>query len=181
MAEAIIENGRLCSPTVGTWFPDVASGVLAVPHQRIGRVLQAGRWVDILSPGNIGGVFVPCAAEGNWVSRGVPLFEIRQEISGTEEWAEEPADRGIHDGCPQDCVVIASDTDGTVYLRPDPQAAPYVLESAKCAAKETLALVEVMKTFSPVRAPSDGQIESIRVADGDSVQSGDALFWFRPN
>ena len=76
--------------------------------------------------------------------------------------------------------MISSDTDGTVYLRPDPASALYAPEGARCSAQSTIALVEVMKTFTAVRTPSMGEVVSVRVADGDAVQAGQALFWFRP-
>lgn len=180
MAKAIVENGQLCSPTVGTWFPDTGHQLVAGKPVRLGRLLQSGRWVSVFAPDGSLGLWVPVATEGAWCARGVPLFEIRSELADAAGVGHELNVGPSVDGCPDDCIVITSDTDGTVYLRPDPQSAPYAVEGATCSAKETVALVEVMKTFSPVRAPSTGEVVAVHVADGASVQAGDALFWFRP-
>lgn len=180
MAQAIIENGYICCPTVGTWFPETTLNIHGGGARRIGRVQQSGRWVDILAPEGVAGLFVLRASEGVWCSRGTPLFEIRENAAEDGFLADEAGKDSQTGDCPSGCVIISSDTDGTVYLRPDPQSKPYVSEGNNCASKETLALVEVMKTFSPVRAPADGLVESVRVREGDSVQAGDALFWFRP-
>ena len=43
----------------------------------------------------------------------------------------------------------------------------------------TLGLVEVMKTFTPLRAPLEGVVERLLVADGAPVRQGQALIWLR--
>jgi acetyl-CoA carboxylase biotin carboxyl carrier protein len=77
--------------------------------------------------------------------------------------------------------VIRTDTDGTVYLRPEPGAACFVTAGQAVRAQETLALVEVMKTFTPVRAQVEGTVARVCVSDGDPVTEGDVLFWMDPS
>ena len=149
MAKAIVENGQLCSPTVGTWFR-IPESISCRQPVRLGRLLQSGRWVIFAPDGSL--AIDPCGGRGRVVRKRCTLFEIRSELTDAAG-SHELNDGTSVDGCPEDCIVITSDTDGTVYLRPDPSL-HYAVEGATCSAKETVALVEVMKTFSPVRAPS---------------------------
>jgi acetyl-CoA carboxylase biotin carboxyl carrier protein len=72
--------------------------------------------------------------------------------------------------------LVRAETDGTVWLRPTPGAPPFTEVGRTVAAGETLALVEVMKTFTAVRAPVAGRITAIGAADGAAVEAGAMLF-----
>jgi acetyl-CoA carboxylase biotin carboxyl carrier protein len=80
---------------------------------------------------------------------------------------------------PDGVTEVLADTDGTVYLSPEPGAEPFVVEGAEIQEKATLALIEVMKTFTPVRCETAGRIEKILVTDGDAVTAGQPLLWVR--
>jgi biotin carboxyl carrier protein len=45
----------------------------------------------------------------------------------------------------------------------------------------TVALVEVMKTFTPVRAPVGGTWVRRALLDGDAVDAGQTVGWIRPD
>jgi acetyl-CoA carboxylase biotin carboxyl carrier protein len=72
---------------------------------------------------------------------------------------------------------VTADTDGTFYSRPEPGAPDFVAEGDEVARAATLGLVEVMKTFSPVRAPVAGVVVKVLVGDGEAVRAGQALMW----
>ena len=59
---------------------------------------------------------------------------------------------------------------GVVYLAPEPGAEPFVKVGKTVHAGDTVALVEAMKTFNPIKADVDGVVKKIMVADGGAVE-----------
>ena len=65
---------------------------------------------------------------------------------------------------------------GTAYLRPAPEAAPFVDIGTMVKSGDRILLVEAMKTFNEIIAPKGGTVTQILVADGEPVEYGQALF-----
>ncbi len=59
---------------------------------------------------------------------------------------------------------------GTVYLTPEPGAAPFVSVGDTVAAGATIVIIEAMKVMNPITAPSAGKIVSILVDNGQPVE-----------
>lgn len=59
---------------------------------------------------------------------------------------------------------------GVVYLAPEPGAKPFVTVGASVKAGDTVALVEAMKTFNPIKSDKDGTVKEILVVDGAAVE-----------
>lgn len=70
---------------------------------------------------------------------------------------------------------IASPMVGTVYLQPEPGAAPFVTTGAKVNPGDTLLIVEAMKVMNPIKAEKAGTVTNILVEDGQPVEFGEAL------
>ena len=64
---------------------------------------------------------------------------------------------------------------GTVYLKPSPDADPFVKVGDKVAAGQTLLIVEAMKTMNPIPAPKAGTVIEIIVEDAQPVEFGEPL------
>lgn len=64
---------------------------------------------------------------------------------------------------------------GVVYLSPEPNAKPFVTVGAHVNAGDTVALVEAMKTFNPIKADKDGTVKEVLVTDGAAVEFGQPL------
>jgi acetyl-CoA carboxylase biotin carboxyl carrier protein len=64
---------------------------------------------------------------------------------------------------------------GTAYLRPSPEAKPFVEVGSVVMTGDKLMLVEAMKTFNDILAPRAGKIVDILVADGSPVEYGQPL------
>ena len=64
---------------------------------------------------------------------------------------------------------------GTAYLRPSPEAKPFVEVGSMVKTGDKLMLVEAMKTFNDIVAPRAGKVVSILVADGAPVEYGQPL------
>jgi acetyl-CoA carboxylase carboxyltransferase component len=77
-------------------------------------------------------------------------------------------------------VPVRVDTDGTFWRRASPRDPAFVEVGAEVRATTTVGLVEVMKTFAPVRAGVSGRVEQFAVADGASVTAGTVVAWVNP-
>ena len=64
---------------------------------------------------------------------------------------------------------------GSVYLQPEPGAAPFVRVGDAVEAGQTLMIIEAMKTMNPIPAPKAGKIVAILVEDGQPVEFGEPL------
>ena len=59
---------------------------------------------------------------------------------------------------------------GVVYLAPEPGADAFVSVGKSVKAGDTVALVEAMKTFNPIKSDKDGVVKEILVTDGAAVE-----------
>jgi len=66
--------------------------------------------------------------------------------------------------------VIKSPMVGVVYLAPEPGAKHFVEVGDTVKVGDTIALVEAMKTFNPIKSDTDGVVKEILVADSAAVE-----------
>ncbi len=64
---------------------------------------------------------------------------------------------------------------GTAYLRPTPDAKPFIEVGAMVKSGDKLLLVEAMKTFNEIVAHKAGRVTEILIEDGAPVEYGQAL------
>lgn len=64
---------------------------------------------------------------------------------------------------------------GTAYLKPAPDAQPFVKVGDTVTAGQTLMIVEAMKTMNPIPATKGGRIVAILVEDAQPVEFGEPL------
>ena len=115
------------------------------------------------------------APAGLWVEYGQAVVTIGIVDSQSDAGGESDAAPGVPDGV----LVVRADTDGTIYLSPEPGRPAFVTRGAHVTERSPLALVEVMKTFSPIRSPVSGTVERVCVDTGDAVEADQVLFWMR--
>jgi acetyl-CoA carboxylase biotin carboxyl carrier protein len=84
--------------------------------------------------------------------------------------APPPADAG-HDAAD----ILKSPMVGTAYLRPSPDAKPFIEIGAHVTAGQKLLLVEAMKTFNDIVAHKSGAITAILIEDAQPVEYGQPL------
>ncbi len=95
----------------------------------------------------------------------------------------------VHNAPPQAARIDGRSQDGTVtivapmmgrfYAKPEPGAAPFVAVGDEITADTTVALIEVMKVFTAVRAGVSGVITEICVQDAQFVEYEHVLFRVR--
>ena len=95
-----------------------------------------------------------------------PSVAAAPPASPAAEAAAEPAE---HPG------TVKSPMVGTAYLRPSPDAKPFVEPGATVKSGDKLLLVEAMKTFNEIVAPKAGKVTQILIEDGAPVEYGQAL------
>lgn len=59
---------------------------------------------------------------------------------------------------------------GVVYLAPEPGAETFVKVGTAVKVGDTVALVEAMKTFNPIKSDKDGIVKEVLVTDGAAVE-----------
>jgi acetyl-CoA carboxylase biotin carboxyl carrier protein len=64
---------------------------------------------------------------------------------------------------------------GTAYLSPEPGATAFVKVGDTVNEGDTLLLIEAMKTFNPILAPSSGKVIEILVDDGAPIEFDEPL------
>ncbi len=79
------------------------------------------------------------------------------------------ADAAAHPGA------VTSPMVGTVYLAPEPGAAPFVTVGDQVSEGQTLMIVEAMKTMNHIPAPRSGKVTAILVENGVPVEYGEPL------
>ena len=70
---------------------------------------------------------------------------------------------------------VTSPMVGTVYIAPEPGAAPFIKTGDAVAEGQTLLLIEAMKTMNPIRAPRAGKISQIFITNAAPVEYGEVL------
>jgi biotin carboxyl carrier protein len=173
--QAVNGEAALGAPTVGTWRPLIAAGTILVPGLKLGEIVRIDRTWPVTVPEGARGAARKVAPAGwvGWLSTIVEIGTLDATIAeDTSGGSGAVAEDGL--------VAVRAETDGTVYLRPDPASPPFAAVGAPVAAHATLALVEVMKTFSPIRAPFAGTLVRVTVENAASVEAGAAVFWLKP-
>jgi acetyl-CoA carboxylase biotin carboxyl carrier protein len=64
---------------------------------------------------------------------------------------------------------------GTIYLQPQPDAAPFIKVGDRVSIGQTLMIVEAMKTMNPIPATKAGVVLQILVEDAQPVEFGEPL------
>lgn len=70
---------------------------------------------------------------------------------------------------------VTSPMVGTAYLKPSPDAAPFVKIGDTVTEGQTLMIIEAMKTMNPIASPRGGVVKEIFVKDAQPVEFGEAL------
>lgn len=95
------------------------------------------------------------------------LSSGRHGISSAEQ--QELSSAELHPG------TIVSPLVGTVYISPEPGAAPFVLPGHVVQTGQILLLIETMKVMNPIRATKAGTVIHILINDAQPIEYGDPL------
>jgi acetyl-CoA carboxylase biotin carboxyl carrier protein len=96
----------------------------------------------------------------------------------TAPWQAAKADAVVID---EGLLAVTAPMIGKFYAAPSPSDPPFVQIGQRVAAGATMGLIEVMKVFASVKTEIAGVVERILVANGQSIEHGQALFFIRPD
>lgn len=72
--------------------------------------------------------------------------------------------------------IVKSPMVGTFYIKPSPEANPYVEIGTEVKKGDTLCIIEAMKLMNEIESEFSGKIIEILVKDGEPVEYGTPLF-----
>ena len=78
-------------------------------------------------------------------------------------------------------VPITAPSVGLFWRSPSPGAPPFVEVGSRVSPDDTIAIIEVMKLMSPLKAGVAGVVTAILAENGASVSRGDALVFVDPD
>jgi acetyl-CoA carboxylase biotin carboxyl carrier protein len=97
------------------------------------------------------------------------------EMTPAEEHAfEEEAEPVV---AQQKGMPVSSPMTGIFYGAPSPNAPPFVKEGGQITAGQVVALIEAMKVFNEITAPTSGTVLKVLAESGQLVQPGDPLLY----
>ena len=91
----------------------------------------------------------------------MPNLPVTGEAKNTNS---EPAENAVNG------YALKSPMVGVAYLAPEPGAKTFTSVGAQIKAGDTVALIEAMKTFNPIKSDKDGVVKEILVSDGQAVE-----------
>ncbi len=180
------DDGRitLTSPRVGLWREGPPPGTPVVPGAYLGEIESLGRRVRLLAPARAYGMVLPPQGEGSRPARrpvdfGAPLLVLDPE--GVSAGAAAEAATSELGGGP----VFRAPTGGRFYRRPSPDKPNFVEEGQIIESGQTVALLEVMKTFNRIAyggpgLPKRARVLAIVPADESDLASGDPILKIEP-
>ena len=97
------------------------------------------------------------------VAAAMPSFPVAAPIKANAEAVSDTA-------AAVNVLALKSPMVGVAYLSPEPGAKPFTSVGARVKAGDTVALIEAMKTFNPIKSDRDGVVKEILVTDGAAVE-----------
>ncbi|MEV0084658.1 biotin/lipoyl-containing protein [Saccharopolyspora sp. NPDC003752] len=70
---------------------------------------------------------------------------------------------------------VKAQQSGVFFRRPAPEADPYVREGGHVDPGQTIAVIEAVKTFNPVKSAAAGTVTRFLLADGTEVAQGQEI------
>ena len=161
---ALLGQGTLNAPTLGWFTPSVSAGAHVSEGTPLGTLERLGRRTAVLAPAGAHGQVLD--AHAGYVQYGDPLVGL-----GEAALVDAPTVVATQAGG----EALRAPMAGIVYLRPASGEAAFTEVGAQIRRNATVALVEVMKTFTPLKAAADGVVRAVAVQDGDAVEAGDPI------
>ena len=96
---------------------------------------------------------------------------VNEEVVTQKEEDIENTDKKVLEG-----NVVKSPMVGTFYIKPSPDAEPYVEIGKQVNKGDVLCIIEAMKLMNEIESEFSGKVKEIYVKDGEPVEYGKPLF-----
>lgn len=142
---AATEDGtELRAPLMGRFTATVTVGALVQPGTQLGLLRQLRNAYPVVVPEGVTGRVVRLVRPGYDACYG-------QCIVAVAPFEGAAADAAAAQESKAAAVAVAAPLDGQFYLRPSPDAPPFVTPGQRVEPGATIGLIEVMKFYYPVR------------------------------
>lgn len=137
-------NTELRSPLMGRFTATVAIGAIVQGGSQLGLLRQLRNAYPVVVPEGVAGRVVAFVRPGYDACYGECVVTLAPfEGTGAEVAAQDESRSAS--------VAVAAPLDGQFYLRPSPDAPPFVTPGQRVEPGATIGLIEVMKFYYPVR------------------------------
>ena len=179
------DGPALLAPAVGLWRDAPMPGARVEPGGLVGTLEVLGVQHRVFAPkgarGIVRGSTEPRVARRP-VAFGDVLVSVDPNVAGAAIAADEAQD-AIADSATG--LAFVAPLSGRYYAKPGPDQDHFVSVGDIVSVGQTIALLEVMKTFNRVTYGGDGLPERARItaivpSDGDDVDEGDVLVRLEP-
>ena len=172
---------ELCAPRVGRFAPAVTSGDVVVGGTVLGVLRVLNSRFSVVAPHGTSGA-VSCDPTTGGVAYCAPLITLREFSSGD---VAKSTSTSQDDSQESGRIEVKAPIDGIFYCRPSPEDPPFASVGEELTEGQTLGLIEVMKTFNPVKlegkgVPHRALLRRVRVKDQQEVAAGQVLFEIDP-
>jgi acetyl-CoA carboxylase biotin carboxyl carrier protein len=179
---------ELRSPGVGLWRGAPAPGEVVVGGQPIGELETLGVLTRLRAPAGTSGRVVEAlgAAAGQArraVQHGDALLVLDPAVGAAVDTAS--ASRADAQRAASGALVLRTPSSGRYYGKPGPGKAPFVAVGDVIVEGQSVALLEVMKTFTRVQYGGEGlppraRVRAIVPADESDLAPGDVILELEP-
>jgi acetyl-CoA carboxylase biotin carboxyl carrier protein len=187
---ATLEHGKvaLLSPSVGQWRGAPEVGAVVVPRQSLGELETLGVVTLLRAPAMAMGIVLEVhgARDGRAtrpVQYGQALLVL--EWTGAARGLVAMAQGRVGGRAGSGALVFRTPTSGRYYARPGPGREPFVKIGDVIEAGQTVALLEVMKTFNRLQyggeaLPERARVKRLVAVDESDLAPGDVLLELEP-
>lgn len=144
LAAAAEENTELRSPLMGRFTATVAIGAIVQGGSQLGLLRQLRNAYPVVVPEGVAGRVIAVVRPGYDACYGECVVTLAPFEGTGAELASQDESRSA-------AVAVAAPLDGQFYLRPSPDAPPFVTPGQRVEPGATIGLIEVMKFYYPVR------------------------------
>jgi acetyl-CoA carboxylase biotin carboxyl carrier protein len=188
--EALLDRGGertvLRSPAVGLWRGRPRPGALVEPGAPLGELEVLGVLWRLVAPADAVGVVLGEDDRARAHHGAVPVAHGDALVElGALEAAASSRITAVETRTRQGALVFLSPLSGRFYARPSPDKPPFVQPGEVIATGQTVALLEVMKTFNRITyggasLPERAKVIAVLVRDEDDVDAGTPLLELAP-
>lgn len=114
-------------------------------------------------------------AEGDHRIRVTRMISVQAITAPTVIPQTTPANASTAPAGNNNANAVKSPMVGTVYLQPEPGAAPFVSKGANVKVGDVLLIIEAMKVMNPIKAEKGGRVTDVLVSDAQPVEFGQPL------
>ncbi len=178
-ARALPDGGHeLLAPGVGLWTQAPPRGAMLSPGAALGWLIALGHARPLIVPAGVSGVV--CSDPPQRLRAPVGAGEVLCVLAPAADaagGAVAPAEVAASGGA----WLLRAPQAGRFWRGPEPGAPPYAAEGEVLEPGRTYGLLEVMKTFQPVKyraeagLPARARLQRWLVADGAELAEGDPL------